>query len=253
MGLLMALAVGREADAAPTIDPLDIQGLELADGQMMPRPPVVAWGRAKVAPNAGIDRMQQEQGRIWASWDPARQHPGGIMTTGIPAPGTIASPTRAADFTREFLARYIDLLAPGSSIDDFVVVSNDLSLGDPHRGPGAAPGRRPGAGRPDERADQGRSPGLRGLAGPAQRRHFAAHRLAAPAGAGPGERAGLHRRRLPRGQALGVRRGGPVHPADLERHGLELPRGRPGDGGFHRAAGSLGGLPRREHRGPGGA
>ncbi|MEM9454565.1 MAG: DUF4215 domain-containing protein [Myxococcota bacterium] len=129
MGLLMALAVGREADAAPTIDPLDIQGLELADGQMMPRPPVVAWGRAKMGPNAGLDRMQHEQGRIWASWDPARQHPGGIMTTGIPAPGTIASATRAADFTREFLGRYVDVLAPGSSIDDFVVVSNDLSSG----------------------------------------------------------------------------------------------------------------------------
>lgn len=125
----MALALGREAEAAPSVDPIEIQGLELADGSLMSRVPVRAWGRAAVAHSAGLDRLRADQGRIWVDWDPARGHAGGIMTTGIAAPGTMASPTRAEDFTRDFLARYLDALAPGSSIDDFVVVSNDLSSG----------------------------------------------------------------------------------------------------------------------------
>src|SRR5690606_13498137 len=51
------------------------------------------------------------------------------MTTGIAAPGTVASAARAEAFALAWLSRHLPVLAPGSSITDFVVVANDLSSG----------------------------------------------------------------------------------------------------------------------------
>ncbi len=127
IGLLMALAVGQRADAA--VEPIDIQGLELASGGVMDRPPVVAWGKAGRVRGAAVDQMRRDEGNVWLDWDPARQHVGGIITTGLSAPGSVGSPARAQDYAVAWLGRYVEMLAPGASIDDFVVVSNDLSNG----------------------------------------------------------------------------------------------------------------------------
>ena len=127
LGLLTALAIGRDASAA--VDPLEVQGLELASGHLMDRPPVMTWGQAGHVVHPGLDRMRHEVGQVWVDWDPARGHAGGIITTGLPAPGTVADAGRAETFTRAWLSRYLDVLAPGASIDDFVVVSNHYGAG----------------------------------------------------------------------------------------------------------------------------
>src|SRR5690606_16993978 len=57
----------------------------------------------------------------------------GVLDTLIPAgfavPGANRSPARAEQFALEFLARHLELLAPGSSAADFRVVSNVASDG----------------------------------------------------------------------------------------------------------------------------
>jgi hypothetical protein len=59
-----------------------------------------------------------------ASWDRATGVPSRIWGAGIPAPGAVASAEVAARFARAALADHLALLAPGASVDDFVLVSN---------------------------------------------------------------------------------------------------------------------------------
>ncbi len=130
--LALALAPGLTG-AAPLVDPLDVQGLELADGRMMPTPPAAVWGASSgVDPRVahpGLVRLRQEVGPVWVAWSPARGSAAGLIVADVEAPGTVASPARAQAFARAFLARHLDVLAPGSTIDDFEVVGNDLSAG----------------------------------------------------------------------------------------------------------------------------
>ncbi len=129
----LALGPGLVA-AAPLRDPVDVQGLELADGRIMAPPLATVWG----ADSGGIDprvahpelvRLRSEVGSVWVTWSAARRSASGIVLAELEAPGTVASPARAEAFALAFLERHLPVLAPGSSIGDFEVVANDLSSG----------------------------------------------------------------------------------------------------------------------------
>jgi hypothetical protein len=118
--------------AARSGDPVDVQGLELADGRTMAPPPAAVWG----AGNGGTDprvthpglvRLRSEVGPVWVAWNAARRSASGIVVSGVEAPGTVASAARAEAFALAFLERHLPVLAPGSSIDDFEIVADDLS------------------------------------------------------------------------------------------------------------------------------
>lgn len=64
------------------------------------------------------------RGSWQAAWDRATGVPSRIWGEGIAAPGAMASATAAEGYARAVLAAHLDLLAPGASIGDFVVVSN---------------------------------------------------------------------------------------------------------------------------------
>ncbi len=55
--------------------------------------------------------------------------PSRMWGPGLSAPGTVASAEAALAFARAFLATHIATLAPGSSVDDFELVANDLDAG----------------------------------------------------------------------------------------------------------------------------
>jgi len=133
--LAALLALGPElVVAAPLRDPLDVYGLELADGRVMAPAPPAVWGAGSggVDPRVahpGLVRLRSEVGPVWVAWSAARQSASGVMLSGVEAPGTVASAARAEAFALAFLERHLAVLAPGSSIGDFEVVGNDLSAG----------------------------------------------------------------------------------------------------------------------------
>ncbi len=55
--------------------------------------------------------------------------PSRILLEGVQAPGTVVDGAAAAAHARAFLARHLELLAPGSSSEDFVLVTNELDAG----------------------------------------------------------------------------------------------------------------------------
>lgn len=91
----------------------------------------IAWDRVPVMRKAAWSHFVSDAGEPgWrALWDRATRVPVRIFGPGIDAPGTVAEATTAASFSREFLARHLDLLAPGAAAADFSLVTNDLSDG----------------------------------------------------------------------------------------------------------------------------
>ncbi len=70
------------------------------------------------------------EGGTWRSmWDPQTRVPLRIYGSGLPAPGSVASPAKAEAFALTLLRRHIGLLAPGASAGDFVLVSNQVTNG----------------------------------------------------------------------------------------------------------------------------
>jgi MYXO-CTERM domain-containing protein len=57
-------------------------------------------------------------------WDPDTATASQLWGSGVPAPGVTASASVAESTARAFLAEHVELLAPGSSANDFVLVSN---------------------------------------------------------------------------------------------------------------------------------
>jgi cysteine-rich repeat protein len=120
------------AAATPSLAPVRAHGLELADGRVVAAPSTPVWGSAIaiVGPNAqAIDRLRDEAGPVWIAWDAARGCASGIIVSRVLAPGTTHSASAAETFARAFIARHLDVIAPGSTASDFVVVANDLSSG----------------------------------------------------------------------------------------------------------------------------
>jgi hypothetical protein len=80
---------------------------------------------SQTTPSFGWSRFVTQRGNRWhASWDAATGVPNRIWGAGIPAPGTVANAAVAEQVARQLLADHIALLAPGATIDDFVLASN---------------------------------------------------------------------------------------------------------------------------------
>ncbi|MEM7153373.1 MAG: myxococcus cysteine-rich repeat containing protein [Myxococcota bacterium] len=120
------------SSAAAARDPLTVQGLELASGAVMAPAPGVVWGSVQAQPGPAERRLvslRHEVPGAWIAWDRAREAPGGIITAGLPTPGVMESAAVAETWARDWLARHVDVLAPGSDADDFELVSNTVSAG----------------------------------------------------------------------------------------------------------------------------
>ena len=106
-------------------------GLEAAPGQ--PAFPVAisaAWGAPPRSRRAAWERFERARGAGWqALWDRTTDAPLRVLGRGVPAPGSVVSASAAAAQARAFLADHLDLLAPGLSVDRFVLVTNDLDAG----------------------------------------------------------------------------------------------------------------------------
>lgn len=72
-------------------------------------------------------QFEAKYGPGWSAlWDTSTGLPARLMGPGVPMPKSTTSATLAAAYSRAFLAENLALFAPGASIDDFVLVSNDL-------------------------------------------------------------------------------------------------------------------------------
>ena len=108
---------------------VDDGALTLPAGQVARAGRDARFGRALGPRRAAWSRLEADTGTAWASWDPDTTVPSRILIKGIDVPGSMADPAVALAAAEDFLARHIDLLAPGASPSDFVVVANDLSAG----------------------------------------------------------------------------------------------------------------------------
>jgi cysteine-rich repeat protein len=131
LALSLALALWPAAALAVTPPATHRAGTgerELASGQVL-RPVAPHEWRAKADPARARawEALAGELGSAWATWDGDR--PRQIVATGLVAPGTVASAAEAERVARAVLERHVELLAPGASASDFVVVANDLSGG----------------------------------------------------------------------------------------------------------------------------
>lgn len=116
---------------ASTVPVVSSGGLEAAPGQ--PAFPVeinATWGAPPPSRRAAWSRFERRHGAGWqALWDRATDAPLRVLGRGIPAPGSVGSAPAAEAQARAFLAEHLDLLAPGLSVDRFVLVTNDLDAG----------------------------------------------------------------------------------------------------------------------------
>ncbi len=130
--LALAAASGLFATQAAAVQAPDhLSGLpeiELKDGQLRNQRELL-WDHTPAAARAAFARLARDMGAVRAVWDRATGVPARIWGEGMPAPSAIDSPKAALSHAQRMLARHLDLLAPGASIDDFVVASNDLDAG----------------------------------------------------------------------------------------------------------------------------
>jgi MYXO-CTERM domain-containing protein len=127
--LALSLALALWPAAALAITPTLRAGTgerELASGRVL-RPAVPhAWQASGRAGHEGAWKaLAGELGSAWATWEGER--PRQIIATGLHAPGTVASAAEAERVAQALLERHVELLAPGASASDFVLVSNELS------------------------------------------------------------------------------------------------------------------------------
>lgn len=75
-------------------------------------------------------RLETDVGPGWSAlWDRDTGAPLRVFGPGIHAPGTITNAQTAERRSLDFLKQHLGLLAPGSSIGDFILVSNELHRG----------------------------------------------------------------------------------------------------------------------------
>lgn len=98
--------------------------LQTAAGTETKRAPSVTW-RAPQRAKAAWTRFTESHGEGWqALWDADRQVPKRIFGQGIVAQGASLNAESAERTARNLLAQHLDLLAPGASLSDLVLVSN---------------------------------------------------------------------------------------------------------------------------------
>ncbi len=107
-------------DGRPVRETYPGSGLRLRDQA------AIRWRRAPAPAATAWARFERETGTgDWlVSWDQATKVPSRIFGRGVPAPGVVRDAAAAERHARAFLARHIDLLAPGAVPSDFALVSN---------------------------------------------------------------------------------------------------------------------------------
>lgn len=127
-GAGVALAVDAAATQAPTrpLGHRPTPSLEVA-GSVSVRAARILESQSPAAGRAALARFEVEAGKSWeARWDGSTGAVASLFGPGIAAPGVAASSTVAEGFARSFLARHIDLFAPGAAVEDFRLVADDL-------------------------------------------------------------------------------------------------------------------------------
>ena len=140
LALVCAVAGAREArafthDSHPDAPAQATQrilepGIQVASGPEARAQPDVRWSRTPARAARAWKTFNDGTGQPWtALWDVDTGVPLRIFGAGIHAPGSVASAASAEAAARRFLAEHIGLLAPGSRLEDFVVVGNHLGDG----------------------------------------------------------------------------------------------------------------------------
>lgn len=102
-----------------------LPGFQAADGSRVRADVDIRWHAPPPAARRAFGAFQHEVGSTWqASWDRATGVPSRMFGPGVHVPGSVASASVAGAFAHQFLARHIDLLAPGASANDFVLAGN---------------------------------------------------------------------------------------------------------------------------------
>ncbi len=104
--------------------------LETAGPTSPRKQPTVRVGPPPVSRMVAYAKLIDHVGSRWnLTWDRATNVPRRIFGEGLQASGSVQDADAAAAFARAFLARHIDLLAPGSTSTDFILVSNQERRG----------------------------------------------------------------------------------------------------------------------------
>ena len=129
--LALSLALALWPAAALAITPTHRAGTgerELASGQVLRPVHPHAWrAQAPSGHERAWTALAGELGSAWATWE--GEAPRQIIATGHHAPGSVASAAEAERVARALLERHVELLAPGASASDLVLVANELSRG----------------------------------------------------------------------------------------------------------------------------
>lgn len=123
-----AMITGTTAHAAQAVDHAAYNGLQTVDGIVIERSPYRSLRTPQDARKAW-EAFVADAGGTWnAQW--LRTEMGSIPTriwgSGISVPHSVSSAERAESFAWEFLRANLELLAPGSRLGDFRLVTNDL-------------------------------------------------------------------------------------------------------------------------------
>ena len=120
---LPAVLLAAHAHAFRQPDYLAERPIEVAAGVPTHVGRLVAHKTPVVAAQA-FDAFRAKHGAWKALWDAETQVPARLWGEGIAAPGAMHDPAAAERVARAVLAEQLALLAPGASVDDFVVVQN---------------------------------------------------------------------------------------------------------------------------------
>lgn len=124
--LPLAALLPHSAQGARGIDRADYHGIVSADGADLLQHRHVGWDTPPTAA-AAWRAFRARHGEAWrAQWNILSGAPLRVMGAGIPAPGSTRDPAVAEATVSGILARHLDLLAPGASLHDLQLVSNEL-------------------------------------------------------------------------------------------------------------------------------
>jgi cysteine-rich repeat protein len=104
-------------------------GTTLADGRAARAVRTVTSATPRTMATAWQRFRSSHPGSWLATWDEVTKVPTRIFGSGIEAPGTAADGKTAEAMARRLLREHLDLLAPGASEGDFVLVTNEDSGG----------------------------------------------------------------------------------------------------------------------------
>ncbi|NUQ77645.1 MAG: hypothetical protein HUU21_29250 [Polyangiaceae bacterium] len=134
LAFALATFASSQALAVRTPEHARVAGLEVAEGIRPVRPEIeVSYSQAQIPKTrkAAWDAFLAASGsKEWqVLWDTSTAVPSRIFGKGIEAPGSIESPEAAERHARAFLAKHIDLIAPGASPEHFKLAANEIHKG----------------------------------------------------------------------------------------------------------------------------